>query len=241
MDTPMKGLLDADFMVYRGCFSKSKKDFIQILDSMDWCINDLISTLNLSECRIFLTGGGNFRYSVYSDYKKDRPAERPEYYHEIRDYLIKEWNAELSYGFEADDLCGLNQSDDTIIIGEDKDLLTIPGWHYRVAKKWEGNSKVFITEEEAARYFFQQCLTGDKIDSIPGLPNPAKSHFKNPPCFTEGTASEILEGLSPSEMKERVQELYQEVYGENWFKEYDLRCRLLFLRRKGCKEYFEMY
>lgn len=81
----------------------------------------------------------------------------------------------------------------TIICTRDKDLRQVPGWHYG----WElENQPEFEPEEvdEIGRvrlsdnrkkitgtgclFFYSQCLTGDTVDSIPGLPKcgPVKAY-----------------------------------------------------------------
>lgn len=233
-------LLDSDFLIYRACYQKGK-DFIQMLDGIDWCVSDIIKQTKADDYRIFLSGSDNFRYEISKDYKSNRPKDKPKYYYELRDYLIGNWGAEVSRGCEADDMCGMNQTEDTILAGEDKDLKTIPGWHYRIGKKWNDNRMEFITEEEAARNFYTQCLTGDAIDNIPGLLNPEKLHWEKPPKFTEATASKVLEGKSPNEMKETVIELYKQIHKDEWYQKFDEACRLLFIRRGTAMEYFEVY
>ena len=75
-------------------------------------------------------------------------------------------------GMEADDILGIRQMDErveTIICSKDKDLDCIPGLHYNWSPtRWE-NGVYDVTEEEANRFFYTQCLTGDPTDNIPGL------------------------------------------------------------------------
>lgn len=233
----MIALLDADFLVYRVCYAKDK-EYDQMLEILDWYIHDILDKTEASEYKIFLSGTSNFRKEISPAYKATRKKEKPPFYHDVRDYIVTEWKAEVSENCEADDLCGLHQKDDSIVVGEDKDLLTIPGWHYRITKNWTDNQKLHISEDDAKRNFFVQCLTGDKIDNIPGLVNPEKLHHKKPPNFTEETANSILEGKTIGEMKESVIELYKQIHGDDWYEKFDQVCRLLFLRRKTATEYY---
>src|SRR5688500_12674854 len=236
----MVALLDADFLVYRVCFAKGK-DFLQMLDMVDWYISDIIRCTEADEYKIFLSGSTNFRKEVATiqEYKGTRKKEKPEYYWDVRDYMIGTWKAEVSEGCEADDLCGLYQTEDTIVVGEDKDLLTIPGHHYRIKRKWEENYKLFVTEEEAKRNFFLQCLVGDTSDNVLGLLNPEKLHFKKPVKFSEETALQVLDGKSPEEMKSTVTDLYKKIHNNEWYKRLDETCRLLYLQRRDKKEYYD--
>jgi hypothetical protein len=236
----MTALLDADFLVYRACYSKDA-EFLQMIESVDWCIESILRNTEASDYRIFLTGPTNFRKQISEDYKATRKKDKPPFYYEVRDYLINNWKAEVSVDCESDDLCGLYQTDDTVTVGEDKDLLTIPGLHYRIAKKWSDNKLISVSKEQACYNFYVQCLTGDPIDCIKGLRNPEKLHHKKPPAISEEVAAKYLEDKSPEEMKQIVQGLYQTVYGDSWFSFYDTTCRLLYLRRKDAEEYYQVY
>ena len=72
---------------------------------------------------------------------------------------------------EADDLMSIIQSNPenagkTIIVSDDKDLLSCPGKLYRPTR----GEKLDISEADADRAFFTQVLTGDSADSYPGCP-----------------------------------------------------------------------
>lgn len=237
----MTALFDADWIIYRSCYSGENRDFIQTVESVDFFIMNVLEALNPDEYKIFLSGRKNFRKEVDSTYKSNRTQEKPPFFYETRDYLINQWKAEFDDTLEADDLCATYQNGDTCVVGEDKDLLTIPGKHYRIKKKWDENCLIDVTEEEAARNFYLQLMTGDKIDGVEGLTNPAKLHYKKPPNFTRDTALPLLENRSKEEMGDIVKGLYQEVYGEAWFEKYDTRARLLFLKRSPTSEYYDHY
>ena len=51
-----------------------------------------------------------------------------------------------------------------VIVSFDKDMLTLPGLHYR------NGEVVEVSLEEADRAFFTQALTGDAADNYPGCP-----------------------------------------------------------------------
>lgn len=58
----------------------------------------------------------------------------------------------------------------TIICSRDKDFKQVSGWHYSWPS-WKQEEQVpyWITPIEGSRFFYQQLLTGDTADSIPGL------------------------------------------------------------------------
>jgi hypothetical protein len=115
--------------------------------------------------------------------------------------------------------CSEHPSARTIICSRDKDLRAVPGWHYG----WEvGNQPSFgpaiVTEFGAIRlssdrkslkgegllFFYSQCLLGDRVDTIPGLPGtgPVKAFELLSPCQNETEACRV------------VLEAYRGTYGE---------------------------
>jgi 5'-3' exonuclease len=224
----MKALFDADWIVYRSCFSKGR-DLIQILELVDFYIQDTLDKLETDDYQLFLTGSTNFRKDIATiqEYKGNRKQPKPPFYHEVREYLVNNWNAIISDGMEADDLCGMNQTEDSIIVGEDKDLLMIPGNHYRIKKNWQENYRMYISEDEAKYNFFKQLVIGDRGDNIPKIPK-----------IGEKKVSKILEGKNSIEMKETVEGLYKEHFGDDWHKIMDEVARLLWIKRDPELEYF---
>ncbi len=124
-------------------------------------------------------------------------------------------------GLEADDLLAIEQTRrplETIICTRDKDLRAVPGWHYG----WElGNQPQYgpqlvselgeirlsadrrSVKGEGLLFFYSQCITGDSVDTVAGLPR-----------FGAVKAFEILSGCQSSyNAFERVLEAYRGVYG----------------------------
>ena len=136
-------------------------------------IKDILDITKVEVYETYLTGKGNFRYEIMPEYKANRdPSHRPFWYKELRKYLIEDQDAIVVDDMEADDILGIRQMDqrvETIICSKDKDLDCIPGLHYNWSPtRWE-NGVYDVTEEEANRFFYTQCLTGDSTDNIPGL------------------------------------------------------------------------
>ena len=84
------------------------------------------------------------------------------------DYCKSEYNC-VSYDWlEADDVMGIMSTEpskeSTIIVSEDKDLLTIPGLHWDFKEE-----KIFKWSKDQADYqFFYQVLVGDTVDNYKG-------------------------------------------------------------------------
>jgi hypothetical protein len=125
----------------------------------------------------------------------------------------------------------------SIICTRDKDLRQVPGWHYG----WElANQPQFgpmLVDEFGSialshdrksikgyglKFFYSQCLTGDRVDSIPGIDK----------CGPVA-AFEILEHMqTPDECFKAVKEAYKAAYGDDWDKELLEQGRLLWMTRE---------
>lgn len=122
-----------------------------------------------AELRVFLTGSGNFRDRIATirPYKGNRDqSHKPVYMQEIREYLVRQWGAQVIYGYEADDEVSIlltELGDDCVVCGIDKDLLQVPGWHYVPGKGFKQ-----ISESEGLLRFYAQVLAGDSTDNVPG-------------------------------------------------------------------------
>lgn len=86
--------------------------------------------------------------------------------------------------------------DDYVVLGVDKDLKQIEGWHFNFIK----STASYITEEEAYRFIYWQMLVGDVSDSIGGISGigPVK-------------ADKLL--LRGTDYNTIVQDIYFEYYG----------------------------
>lgn len=230
---------DLDCLIYRS--GHGKGDFIQQVESLDWFLQSIRDKTNASDCKLILSGETNFRKEIDPNYKSNRKeSARPRYYNDLRDYSVNYLGAYLTEGIEADDELGILQNSDTCIASIDKDLLQVPGWHFRMKRNWEESELIFVDEDTAWFNFFKQCLTGDAVDMIEGVKNPTKAHHKKPPNFSEDTATELLSGMSKSEMLETVQEMYKIQYKDGWFQKFDVNCRLLWIQRSNAQNYFDL-
>jgi DNA polymerase-1 len=170
----MQALIDMDIVCFR-CAASAEEDPFGIAQ---WRASDLfdqiIEKTNSDSYKAYLTGATNFRKKIYPEYKANRTAPKPKHLDDLRIWAVEHLNAEVATdGLEADDLLGINQTEDTIICSLDKDLLQIPGKHF----SWEINGKGWsrpdtwqdISELEGLRLFYQQCLKGDRSDNIRGI------------------------------------------------------------------------
>ena len=192
---PDKLLIDADYLIYAIGFtcedvseSTAKNRLVETLENLVYV------HLKADSYEAFLTGKGNFRYDIaktlpYKGNRKD--AAKPPYYQELRDHMVKRLGAVVVEGQEADDEVAIRMTkepDTYTLVGVDKDLLQIPGWHFNPSKDLEQ----YVNEFEAYKSFCLQLLTGDRTDNIPGLqgvgPKKAEKALKD-----SKTKQELLE------------------------------------------------
>lgn len=126
------------------------------------------------ELGVYLTGTGNFREKIATirPYKGNRPPwHRPRLYREIRQYLVQQWGAQVIHDQEADDEVAIRQTQaeqegrPSVIVGIDKDLWQVPGWHYSTLK----DAFARVSPALGLRLFYRQLLTGDQTDNIGGV------------------------------------------------------------------------
>lgn len=184
-------LIDGDICAYRCAASceptKTKEELeplqlaIERLDELMWKI---VSTCDMENYRVFLSGGDNFRKIIYPAYKENRKDMRvPTWLGDCQKYLMEHWKAELIVGMEADDAIGIAHKDGDIIASIDKDFMQIPGLHYNFVK----DLFIEVTPKEANFNFWKHILVGDRSDNVKGVDG-----------IGEAKATKFLEAL-PSE------------------------------------------
>jgi hypothetical protein len=140
------------------------------LSNLKHIINKIANNPRFSSYEVFIAGEGNFRKELVDYYKKDRdPFSIPLHYDQLHAYLRRKYNAVVVNGEEVDDrvsiLCYQNPLTH-VICSIDKDLDNTPGFHYNPDK-----DEFYYVDPQTADYlFYRQMLTGDGVDSIPGLP-----------------------------------------------------------------------
>lgn len=197
---------------------------------------------NSSLHKVFLSSPVNFRNDISTTGYKLRRGGKPYHYYNIKAVLRGVYGAEEVEGLEADDLLAIEASkdkDNTIIIGIDKDLLQVDCWHYLYEYgnvpsfgplKVEGYGDLVLDGKKLRGYgssfFLFQCLTGDNVDSIIGIPGVgiAKAYklLKDTKTYEEGL--EVVIGA------------YKAYYGDDWKEKLLENGRLLYMTRELDKE-----
>ena len=171
-----KVILDGDVLVYRAAFAtqdEPPEEAEKVVDQIvDYVIGQTVVFPHGSNFYCWLTGKGNFRYQLAKtqEYKGNRrDTVKPSHYSHVREYLQTKWAAQVTEGCEADDAISIEaykgDLESTVIVSVDKDFDTVPCWRYNFTKdEWIKN-----TPESALRFFYEQVLTGDRVDNIGGI------------------------------------------------------------------------
>lgn len=188
----MIALVDGDLIAFINAASAENDPPEIALLRADRHMRQILDHVHCSSYKVFLSGGPNFRYEVNPNYKANRTSPSPIHRKLCHQFLIDEWKAEETDGYEADDALGCFQRDDTIICSLDKDLLMIPGKHYswpitRQGKVLRDHKIQEVTYEQGIRSFYEQALIGDVADNIFGVSGlgPVKAKRALEECQTE--------------------------------------------------------
>lgn len=113
----------------------------------------------------------NWRLGVLPTYKATRAGVRsPMLRKYITGWARENYETITKPTLEGDDVLGIlatrKSKDEMVICAIDKDLKTIPGFHYNFGKK-----ELFEVDEDTADYWhLYQTLVGDATDNYPGCP-----------------------------------------------------------------------
>jgi 5'-3' exonuclease len=219
----VKALVDGDLVVFRVSASVKEEDqFDIVIERIDNLLTQIFYNTDAEEHQIYLTGTGNFRKKVNKEYKANRKdSVPPPYLQDARKYLVDKYGAIISQGCEADDLLGINQTEETVICSLDKDLMMIPGRHFSWqigTQTWTKPAKhTTVTQQDGLRFFYKQLLIGDSTDNIIGVQG-----------IGTKTADKLIEHLDDEQdMLNVVLEKYK--YDFNRFV---MNCQCLWIQRK---------
>lgn len=218
-------LIDSDILVYQIAFGCKGYDLAEVCRVMDQTVYKIIERFSIPHTLVLSNTDKTFRHeiAITAPYKGNRKAEKPEYYHELREYLLTRWDAELSpSGLEADDLIGIRSNRKAIIATIDKDLKMIPAaWHYNFTKD------TLVKVKRNLYYFWHQMLTGDRADNIIGLTG-----------IGEAKATKLLKGVKLKDMKSVIMKEYVREFGEKAQDRFHENAQLLWILREPNKFYF---
>ncbi len=189
-------LIDADILVYEAAYRAQSAvewdpgewtegaSMPEAMADFETRVKSIESAVKAKDSILVLTDSAreiNFRRSLWSGYKASREgvsSKRPLLYKALRQWVRDTYEVKQKPGIEGDDSLGIMATgdingfpdvDDRVICSVDKDLKTVPGWHYNWRKHDEGIQ--YVSENEANYNHMMQTLTGDQTDGYPGLPN----------------------------------------------------------------------
>lgn len=130
----------------------------------------------------------NWRKQVFAGYKGGRKEPwkghtRPLLLETLKDHLTSKYGAFFWPELEADDVLGILNTEPQeypgkrILVGKDKDFLTVPGFYHRLGDLTPGRKPIIreVTPNEAQRFLILQTLMGDSTDGYPGCPGIGKT------------------------------------------------------------------
>jgi DNA polymerase-1 len=170
----MLALIDMDLVAFR-CAASAENETLDIaIHRMQELLDQLLEKTQATEYKAFLSGKGNFRKTIYPEYKAQRSSVKPIHLQDLREFACSNLGAEVTENnLEADDYLGIYQTEESVIVSLDKDLLQIPGKHYRwgiSTSKWvKEEDYITQTELEGSRLLYEQCLKGDTSDNVKGV------------------------------------------------------------------------
>ena len=162
-------------------------------------LDEWTQALGATSVLIALSAKTNWRHDVLDTYKSNRKGKRkPVIYVPLREHLQEEYTTACFENLEADDVMGILQTQDTIIVSDDKDMKTIPGALYRPMAQ----ERLDISPEEADRNHLLQSLTGDATDGYAGCPRVGPVTAER--ILEEGTWDEVVGAYEKAGLSEEV-------------------------------------
>lgn len=188
MDTTL--LLDSDIIAYQHAATAQKGidwdadgDKTLVVDDLEVVLHYVDDTINATMDRLsgdnFIVclscnSEDNWRKQVLPSYKENRTGvDKPLLLAAIKEAMRSRYECYERPTLEADDIMGILSTHPRlikgkkIIVSEDKDMKTIPGWLYNPRKDVKPK---LIAEAEANYWHFYQTLIGDTTDGYKGCP-----------------------------------------------------------------------
>jgi DNA polymerase-1 len=171
--------IDADFYAYRACQSAETEldwgddlitiasNFKQVLEIFEGEIDKLRKRFDTNTITLYFSDSQNFRKALSPDYKGKRTKRKPVGYKRLLKWCNKHYKTIRYANLEADDALGLEchlDPSDFILVSPDKDMKQIS------CNLFNGEELINVSLEEADRWFWTQCLTGDPVDGYKGVP-----------------------------------------------------------------------
>jgi len=165
---------------HTGNTDRAKYEFDNLVDTIiddlsKWYDDDVFVEINMC----FSSKSGSFRKLIWDGYKKSRKGKRkPVIMDDLRQWVEDCYNCISEPWLEGDDILGIwgamydvplkPTGTVKVMCSIDKDLMTVPGYHYNWDKRELG--VVSVDRATASKNFYLQTLSGDSVDEYPGCP-----------------------------------------------------------------------
>ena len=165
-------LIDADLYLYRACAAAEQEtdwgddvwslwaDLKVAKDIFRNNILDFCAKFETDQVLLTISDKENFRKDIYPEYKSNRKKTRkPVGYKALVQWARDNYDNITVPKLEADDVLGIIGStpgSNTIIISDDKDMMSIPCRLYRP----QSEERMTIDQDEADKNWLMQALTG---------------------------------------------------------------------------------
>jgi len=219
-------IIDGDVLVYMAMWQSETLEDAQ--KKFGEVMSDMLSSSFSTDYVMAIGGPDNFRVDLYVDYKGNRKKAkdtRPDWFLDLKSWIVENYEGAIfTDNCEADDMvrvwalecdaAGIQRC----VITIDKDLDCIPGNHFNPRTRLLSQ----IDPEFSERFYWQQVLTGDATDNIPGI-------FKCGPV----KAKKILAGaITHEEMRAAVCRAYHDEFGDDGYSYLITNGRLIHIWRK---------
>mgnify|MGYP003403362816 CR=1 FL=1 len=169
---------DGEPIKENGKFVYMEKTEEELKEAVDSTIcNRIIASSDADRYILYIKGKGNYRYSIYPEYKANRPkTELPTWWNTIRNYMIEKYKAVPVDNMEVDDACRITQKKipNSFICAIDQDLLGLEG----EAFNWSKGVWIETTPLESIYKFWGDMVCGQSGDNIKGIPGKGEKYFK---------------------------------------------------------------
>ena len=166
---PETAILDGDILCYRAAFWADQEGVDELPMRIE---HDIQAWTPVGVKKVFIAMScsrkDNFRRTFWESYKAHRDVKKQT--PDCMDYaleLIRKHDIVEIPTLEADDIMGMGASSGkSLAVTIDKDLRSVPGWHWNPDKEAD---PTFVDDYTADLNFHKQWITGDTTDNIPGI------------------------------------------------------------------------
>lgn len=221
----MLSIIDGDVLVYMSIWNNDTLE--EGKAKFDELLIDVMSSTFSTDYVMAIGGPDNFRVDLFPDYKGNRKKakdNRPDWFGDLKSWIVEHYDGCIETdNCEADDMVRVwaNECDEfnipRVVCSVDKDLHCIVGNHFNPRTR----SIYQISEEYAERFYWQQILTGDSTDNIPGL-------WK---CGPVKAKKILAEAENHKELRDAVCRAYHDAHGEEGYSYMTANGRLIHIWR----------